>query len=166
MSSTTFIYFWKHDEIPYGVFCNWSPHSIQIDEITFATAEHALMFGKAILFKDEEASKKLITSKDPKEAKSIGRTVKDFDEQIWDQHKFTIMCKVLLAKVNQHKIIKDLLLTTQDATIVEASPLDDIWGIGLGAKKAALVGPSKWKGQNLLGKAWEYVRNEIKKQQS
>ena len=54
-------------------------------------------------------------------------------------------------------------MATGDSILVEASPVDKIWGIGLAADNPDAQNPLKWKGQNMLGFALMEVRDELQK---
>jgi ribA/ribD-fused uncharacterized protein len=123
------------------------------------------MWEKAVYFGDMEIAKKIVETSNPKENKKLGRQVKGFDVEKWSQVNFQFMVDVNYAKYSQSPRLKALLLSTEDKIIVEASPYDTIWGIGLHWEDDDVLDESKWKGQNLLGKALMMVRNEIRKNQ-
>jgi len=72
------------------------------------------------------------------------------------------MVAVNYAKYDQSSRLRNTLLSTEDKIIVEASPYDNIWGIGLHWREDDCLDPAKWKGQNLLGKALMEVRKQLK----
>lgn len=152
-----FVFFWKEYQ-NYGFFSNWSKHSVTENGIRFETLEHYLMYHKAILMGDKSIAKTIINEKEPVKVKNLGRKVSNFDPIKWNEHKFNIMCKGIKLKVKQHSDIKKALLETGDKIIAEASPFDNIWGIGTTAE----LDIKKWKGKNLLGKAWMKVRDSLK----
>ena len=61
----------------------------------------------------------------------------------------------------QNDELRNFLLSTGDKVLVEASPSDRIWGIGLGKNNPDALDPTKWRGQNLLGFALMNVRDSI-----
>ncbi len=130
-----------------------------IDGKTFICNEQWMMYNKAILFNDEETAKKILTSTDQKEIKRLGREVKNFDSGVWNDRKVDIVYKGALAKFSQNPVLKEYLLNTGDAILVEGSPTDCIWGIGLRHS----VNPYEWRGQNLLGFTLMEVRSVLKK---
>jgi ribA/ribD-fused uncharacterized protein len=138
---------------------------IKYKGITFFNSEQAFMWEKAVYFGDMEIAKKIVETSNPKENKKLGRQVKGFDVEKWSQVNFQFMVDVNYAKYSQSPRLKALLLSTEDKIIVEASPYDTIWGIGLHWEDDDVLDESKWKGQNLLGKALMMVRNEIRKNQ-
>ena len=105
---------------------------------------------------------KIIASSDPGEIKQYGREIRGFREDLWNNNKFQIVVKGNEFKFKQNAYAKQILMGTGTKTIVEASPYDKIWGIGLSATDAKKVPESQWPGQNLLGKALMEVRNRLK----
>ncbi len=140
----------------------WWETSFSDDKYSYKTAEHYMMVKKAELFKDLEIVDQIIKSESPKEAKALGRKVKGFDSTIWDSNKMEIVVKGNLLKFGQNKELKDFLLETGNKVIVEASPRDMIWGIGLGETNPKCLNPNTWRGKNLLGFALMEVRDELK----
>ena len=100
---------------------------------------------------------------DPKEMKALGKKVKNFDQVIWDKVKYSIVLNGNYYKFSQNPEMRDFLISTGDKILVEASPLDRIWGIGLSAQDHNANKPEAWKGENLLGFALMEVRDELKK---
>ena len=173
-----YIFFWGAQEKPYGVFSQWHSSKFtanqEIYEIfnkniynanlknkIFDNCEQYMMACKALLFEDITVFNKIIASQDPKKIKSLGRQVKNFDQTIWGLHKYKIVVNCNFLKFSQDKNLKDILMSTQNKIIVEASPLDNIWGIGFKAADA-LANINKW-GENLLGLALVEVREKLRK---
>lgn len=125
------------------------------------TAEHHMMYQKAILFADEGSAKRLLSAKNPGEAKAIGREVSGFDQEIWNEHRFNIVVNANLSKFSSTPKLKEFLLSTGDRVLVEASPVDKIWGIGLAQDNPSCENPNSWKGENLLGFALMEVRDQL-----
>lgn len=121
-----------------------------------------MMAKKAELFGDENAKKKILASKTPGEAKKLGRSVVGFDDDVWLKHRFEIVVSANLAKFSRAPELKAFLLNTGDRVLVEASPVDRIWGIGLAADDPGASDPYKWQGLNLLGFALMCVRDQLK----
>ena len=133
--------------------------------MTFLTTEQYMMYHKAMLFKDKETADKIMLATSPKEQKALGREVKGFDKEIWDENKEKIVEEGNRNKFGHPKEeagMKTKLLDTGDRELVEASPYDRIWGIGFDAEKAE-VHRSEW-GQNLLGEALMRVRSRLREQ--
>ena len=164
-----YIFFWSHEEKKEGevtkkCLSQWYDSSFKIDGILYQTSEQYMMSKKALLFNDNEANLKIMEEKDPKVYKELGRQVKGFSPKIWDEKKFKIVVEGNLAKFSQNEKLKQYLLNTKDKILVEASPYDKIWGIGMDENDKDILNPEKWKGQNLLGKALMKVREIIKKE--
>ena len=158
--SQPLVLFWKADE-ENGWLSNWSPHGFTENDVTFRTAEHYLMYHKAMLMGDEACAKQIIRARTPLAAKELGRCVQNWDEQKWVDTRSEIICRGLRLKIDAHPELKEALAGTGWGLIAEASPYDRIWGIGLGGKSKRAENPQLWQGANLLGKAWMTVRGEI-----
>lgn len=156
-----FFYGHKDDKISEKCLSQMWPCSFAIDGFAYSSAEKYMMHRKALLFGDEEIAEKIILSENPKECKALGRKVKDFDPEIWDNEKYSIAVKGNLAKFSQNEELKDYLLSTGEEELVEASPFDRVWGIGMRKGDPRIGDRSKW-GQNLLGKALMEVRETLR----
>lgn len=146
-----------------GIFSNWAKAMIHKDGNDFYTSEHMFMYGKAVIFDDPESAEKILKVKSPRDAKALGRAVKNFDPKIWDSYKYKIMREAVFEKFKWNLNLKNELVDHKydGLHFVEASPLDRIWGIGFGVEDAFKDGNvGKW-GQNLLGKALDEVRAEF-----
>lgn len=117
------------------------------------------MYQKALLFNDFGVAEQILNETDVRKIKALGRKVKDFDNELWDKHKEDFMYNACYAKFSQNDELKDFLLSTGNCEIVEASPVDNIWGIGFSSDKA-MENVDKW-GQNLLGKILMKVREDL-----
>jgi len=150
-----YVFFWGHQQPKSGVsktcFSQWYEASFEIGGIAYQTAEHFMMAEKARLFGDTDAAHKIVKASNPGEAKRLGRTVVGFDEELWLEKRFQIVVKANLAKFEQNAEIKAYLLSTGNRVLVEASPVDRIWGIGLAVDDPSAQNPNLWKGDNLLG---------------
>ena len=168
-----YTFFWK-GKTPfsqwYGSWLNEGDNvydgSFVIADVMYITAEHYMMAEKARLFKDYETCEKILESFHPGEAKQLGREVKGFKEKVWKKHCKEIVFRGNYAKFTQHKDHKKALLDTDNTLLVEASPNDDIWGIGLNEKRAKDMDPSKWPGLNYLGRVLTKVRDRIRLEES
>ncbi|MFC4120710.1 NADAR family protein [Nonomuraea zeae] len=164
-----FLYFWGHRPardggVGPGCLSQWWPVSFTEGGHTYASAEHYMMAHKAWLFGDEESAERILASGSPGEAKKLGRTVRGFDEATWDAHRFDIVVRGSTAKFGQHPELAGYLLGTVNRVLVEASPLDRVWGIGLAADDPRAAAPSTWQGLNLLGFALMSARNALRDQ--
>lgn len=121
-----------------------------------------MMYRKAVLFNDIECSHKILDAKNPSAAKALGRAVKNFDQEIWNDNCFGIVVEANILKFSQNLAISDFLINTKKRVLVEASPKDTIWGIGLDEKHQGIENPSNWKGKNLLGFALMEARSKLR----
>lgn len=154
-STNTHIYFWR------GIFSNWYPCQFTIDNILFYNTEQAFMYRKAILFDDKETAEKIIAEKDPHLVKKFGREIKDYNDDVWSLARRDAMFKVNLEKFKQNPGLAIQLLDTGDKVLVEASPYDKVWGVGLAEDDDRILDESNWQGTNLLGNVLENVRKHI-----
>lgn len=163
-----FLFFWGHQPSKDGsiiktCMSQWWPVNFEEEGIVYKTAEHYMMVGKAKVFKDDEMIERIIDCETPKEAKAFGREVKNFDAAVRDQHKYQIVVKANVLKFSQNPELKAFLLDTGNRVIVEASPRDLVWGIGLGEHNPKSQNPHTWRGRNLLGFALMEARDELRK---
>ncbi len=120
-----------------------------------------MMAGKARLFGDDETLERILQSPDPEKAKKLGRQTKNFDPNVWKEHCRQIVTEGNAAKFSQNEDLRAYLLGTEDQVIVEASPHDQIWGIGLKATDEKAKHPDTWQGRNLLGFCLMEVRAKV-----
>lgn len=158
----TNIYFWKVTD-QYGFLSNWWICEIDYDGRKFVSSEQLFMYLKAKLFNDDEVAEKIMQTSRQNEIKALGREVKNFDETIWNKHKYELMFIANKAKFRFDYQITDMLLETGDTKLVEASPVDKIWGIGLDAETAKNTPEANWQGQNLLGQVLMDLRDLLRK---
>jgi ribA/ribD-fused uncharacterized protein len=161
-----YLFFWGHQPTRDGsisktCFSQWFEASFVIDGNHYSTAEHYMMAEKARLFGDEEIRSAILKSVHPKQAKDYGRKVRNFDPLLWEQQRLPIVVAGNLAKFQQNPALQSFLLGTGDRILVEASPVDKIWGIGLAADHPNATKPEKWPGLNLLGIALMEVRFQL-----
>ncbi|TDL99679.1 MAG: hypothetical protein C4K58_07035 [Flavobacteriaceae bacterium] len=153
----TYYYFWetKHS------FSQWHKCSFEIGGTTFNSAEQYMMYSKAILFGDIDSANKILESNNVREQKQLGRQVKNFNKEIWDLNATSIVYNGNKEKFKQNKEFLNLLLSTKGQTIVEASPDDNIWGIGLTKDQEESKSIFTWKGTNWLGILLTELREEF-----
>lgn len=158
-----FVYFWGHQPSASGkhVLSQWFERDFTEDGKTYRSAEHYMMAGKARLFGDLMTEARVLAAGHPREAKGMGRQVQPFDQAVWEQHRFEIVVRGSVAKFSDPEL-KEYLLGTGDRVLVEASPLDKIWGIGLAADDDRAADPARWNGLNLLGFALMEVRARLR----
>ncbi|KAL2065719.1 hypothetical protein VTL71DRAFT_3389 [Oculimacula yallundae] len=157
---------------PEVCFQQWYPSPFTDSELTvdsgngetsspsFKTSEHYMMYCKAMLFGDEITAKKILEAEGPGEAKALGRVAGPFDQQKWDSSCDAIVEQGNFLKFSQNPALRDILLSTGDKVIVEASPSDRIWGVGFDAEHAE--GREEEWGQNKLGEALMRVRRRLR----
>jgi ribA/ribD-fused uncharacterized protein len=161
---TEYLLFWGHKpsndgSITNTCFSQWWVSPFTVEGITYPTAEHWMMAEKARLFDDKVQLANILATKKPAAAKSFGRKVENFDPSVWDAQKGDIVIKGNVHKFSQNLDLKAFLLATGSKIIVEASPVDRIWGIGLPPDNPYSWQPEKWQGRNLLGFALMEVRD-------
>ena len=125
--------------------------SFEVQGGSFNCAEQWMMMGKAAVFNDEEIAEQIFESTDPKVMKQLGRQVKNFDEDVWVKSRLGIVYLGNYMKFSQNPELKKKLLATKGKILVEASPYDKIWGVGLSKDDKRIRWPSEWLGLNLLG---------------
>ncbi len=152
-----FTFFWN------GHFSQWHPCKFKDDitNISFNCAEQYMMYAKAIFFKDLHSAVKIIDSKSPREQKALGRKVHNFNEGKWND-----ICKDIVAygnflKFSQNPALLDKLIATQGTILVEASPYDKVWGIGLSETDPRARHIKTWQGKNWLGEILTNLRDDF-----
>jgi len=157
-----FTFFWGIKD----PFSNFHPATLVLNgeddfvegQCVFKSSEHAFMYLKALTFGDIETAEKILICPSPADAKHLGRQVENFDPEIWDEISYEIMRVVNMAKYSQNENLKQLLLSTRGTELVEASPVDKIWGIGLAAEDPRANDKLQWLGENRLGNVLMRVR--------
>ncbi|MFP9115770.1 NADAR family protein [Flavobacterium sp. RHBU_3] len=162
-----YLFFWGHQpskdgSITKSCFSQWWEADFTINGITYPSAEHWMMAKKAELFNDSETLEKILACTSPVEAKKLGREVQNYNEEAWLENRYEIVKEGNLHKFSQNADLKSFLLSTGNSVIVEASPVDNIWGIGLAADSKKALNPAEWRGPNLLGFALMEVRDALK----
>ncbi|MFG2334566.1 NADAR family protein [Streptomyces sp. NPDC048604] len=162
-----FLHFWGHRPRPDGqlsasCMSQWWPSPFEVDGIRYATAEHWMMAGKARLFGDAEAERAALEAKSPAAAKKAGRLVRGFDDAVWERERYGIVVAGSVHKFGSDEALRAFLLGTGGRVLVEASPLDRIWGIGLAADDPRAGDPTRWRGLNLLGFALMEARERLR----
>ena len=151
----TFTFFWK------SPLSQWHHAPFVIGGIRFTHGEQFMMYAKALLFGDRAAAQHILTAATPREQQAIGRTVQGFDEAIWILFREGIVYDGNYARFAQNVQQRELLLATRGTTLVEASPHDLVWGIGLAADDPRALDRSQWRGLNLLGQTLTRVREAL-----
>ncbi|MEJ1198776.1 MULTISPECIES: NADAR family protein [unclassified Streptomyces] len=162
-----YLCFWGHRPLPDGrigpsCLSQWWPSPFTVAGVEYATAEHWMMAGKARLFGDAEAERRVLAADHPAEAKKAGRLVRGFDETVWERERFRIVVEGSVHKFASDPTLRAFLLNTGERVLVEASPVDRVWGIGLTADDEAATDPERWRGPNLLGFALMTARGRLR----
>ncbi|MBX7228444.1 MAG: NADAR family protein [Burkholderiaceae bacterium] len=157
-----FVFFWGHQPATSGVtascFSQWYGAPFEVAGERYPTAEHYMMAEKAVLFGDINIRRQILQAPNPGAAKALGRRVLGFDEGTWTKERFAIVCRANLAKFSQNRELGEFLAHTGRRVLVEASPVDRVWGIGLAQDDERANNPNLWRGLNLLGFALMHAR--------
>ena len=161
-----YLCFWGHtpkqkNVVDKSCLSQWFPAHFDVDDVHYRNTEQYMMAQKAKLFGDDEIFEKILQTTSPKEIKALGRLVKNYQDDIWIEHRYKIVLRGNVEKFSQNVELKQFLLHTSNKVIVEASPYDKVWGIGLSADDGNAEKPLQWKGLNLLGFALMDVRKQL-----
>src|ERR1035437_4885004 len=156
MEQKKFTFFWG------GIFSNFHKKNFVVDGKTFNCNEQWMMTCKAKLFKDNESEEKIRRLSEPKEQKKAGRNVKNFNKIKWDELAKEAVYVGAFHKFSQNKELREAL-NKSEGELVEASPFDKIWGIGLDAKDPLSQNKATWRGTNWLGEVLTELRDDLKK---
>ncbi len=149
----SFTFFWN------GPFSQWYPARMVVDGKVYNCAQQDMMAEKARLFNDDETLAAIMKAKTPKEQKALGRKVKNFNADKWNAVVRDVVFRGNMMKFCQHDDLRKLLLDTAGTELVEASPHDQVWGIGLAADHPDAQDKTKWRGKNWLGQVLTNLRN-------
>jgi len=161
-----FLLFWGHTPLPNGkispsCFSQWWMGDFEVDGVRYSCAEQYMMAEKARLFNDERALTKIMNATSPANMKAYGREVRNFRDSVWNSNCVRIVKAANTAKFSQNPELLEFLLGTEGKILVEASPYDKIWGIGMEKNDPNAKNPQRWRGKNLLGFALTEVRDEL-----
>ena len=160
-----FTFFWD------GPFSQWEPAYFEVDDIEYNCAEQFMMAEKARLFDDQETLEMIMDTDVPATQKALGRQVSGFSKSDWEDDEETdngrpycwnVVWRGNMAKFGQNAYLLETLLATEGTTLVEASPEDRIWGIGLAAGDPGCYSRDTWQGLNWLGEILTDVREHLK----
>lgn len=144
-----------------GPFSQWEYSPFVIGEVSYNCCEQYMMAQKALLFEDQESYEKIMSTSSPKDQKAYGREVKKFDKDKWETVCKQIVYEGNYAKFSQNEDYLKELLATQGTELVEASPDDRIWGIGLHERDKRVHDKTQWQGTNWLGEIITLVRDHM-----
>jgi hypothetical protein len=151
-----YFFFWGEEP-----FSQWSPSEFTIDGIVYSCAEQYMMAEKARFFGDEDILADIMEATHPRDQKKLGRRVKNFSVERWNNVVRDIVYEGNHAKFTQNPEMKERLFATYPKILVEASPYDMIWGIGLSDFQARTTPPDQWKGSNWLGVELTALRDDL-----
>lgn len=160
-SDNKFVFFY-HEFDENGYMSNWYKSDFIVNGKKYCCNEQYMMEQKVLLFGDTETAEKIMHETDQMTIKNLGKAAKGFNERIWNGNKQIIMYRGLMAKFTQNVELRETLVSTGNAILVEASPTDHVWGIEMSADDPDALDMNKWKGENLLGFALMAVRYELK----
>jgi ribA/ribD-fused uncharacterized protein len=160
-----FLFFW-HSDSP---FSQWHSSPFVASGMfgadttvkPFINAEQWMMYNKALLFGDVTCAELILKTRLPRDMKQLGRKVKNFNEHVWKMNRENIVLQGNRYKFDQHPALMKQLLDTRGLTLVEASPHDTIWGIGLRDDDPRAQQRATWNGSNLLGHALTQLRDQL-----
>lgn len=144
-----------------GVLSQWHHSPFMVKDVMFNNCEQFMMFQKATVFGDMETASKILEATHPRECKELGRKVRNFNQEIWDQIKQGIVFSGNYHKFNFHKEMRDVLFETKGLLLVEANKFDSIWGVGMDVDDPDIMDRDKWRGKNLLGLSLTCVREAL-----
>ena len=157
-----FVFFWRHSGATEGCLSQWYPIPFVVVAVCYNCAEQYMMAEKARIFGDVKTLEQIMASYNPGDMKQLGRRVRNFNSYVWDANRSDVVMTASLAKFSQNPKLREFLLSTGDRILVEASPYDRIWGIGLAADAPDATVPARWHGDNRLGFILMEVRDMLR----
>ena len=130
---------------PFGGFSNFSQDMFMINGVSWPTVEH---YYQAMKHDDLEFREQIRSCHSPKEAKNLAYKLPA--KGGWDDERYSVMRDGLRAKFTQHDDLRELLLSTGDAVLIENSPSDYFWGCG-----------ADGSGKNMLGNMLMELRESL-----
>ncbi len=152
--------FHNPDEVN-GYLSNWYLSDFEIEGVKYSSMEQYMMYQKAVLFNDREVAQQILETSDVGKIKALGRSVKGYDDLLWNGLRQIIVYKGLTEKFRQNEALKEKLLATGSGILAECAVQDRVWGIGLSMKDDKRFDMHEWQGQNLLGFSLMCVREEL-----
>lgn len=164
--SFEYLHFWGQSQRADGTvtascFSQWYPSRFEVDGVVYPSAEHFMMAEKARVFDDQRTVEQVLVAPTPNDAKSLGRRIAGYDDARWEAHRFDAVGRGNEAKFSQSRPLRNFLAGTTPRVLVEGSPVDAIWGIGMAAGDLRAGDPTQWQGLNLLGFALMMVRDRL-----
>jgi len=133
----------------YGELSNFAPYPITIRGKKWPSSEH---FFQAMKFKDQKLRETIRRARSPFEAARLGRNRRSKIRRDWESVKVGIMREAIEAKFLQNMELKEMLLGTGDAKLIEHTENDSYWGDG-----------GNGTGNNMLGKLLMELRDSLRK---
>ncbi|KHN74410.1 Uncharacterized protein Tcan_15846 [Toxocara canis] len=127
----------------------------------FNCTEQYYMYHKALSSGDLETANEIMKEREARKIKMLGKNVKNFDQNKWDSLSEDVMWRGNIAKYTQNDDLRKKLFCTHGSILVECSPTDAIWGIGMDIHEPDAVDPAKWRGQNKLGHILTRIREHL-----
>ena len=155
------VFFHKPEE-PCGYLSNWYPSPFDLDGIRFSSAEQYIMYRKCMLFGDEPAAKAVLATDDPEKQQAIGRNASGYMEPVWAGARQMAAFRAVMAKFSQNHNLKQKLLDTGDAYLVECAGSDRVWACGIRLADDRRYNAANWTGSNILGFLLMEVRKLLK----
>jgi ribA/ribD-fused uncharacterized protein len=146
-----------------GFLSNWAdtPFLDTRSGDPYNCAEQYMMYKKALLFNDLDIAQKIMKKTFPGDQKALGRKIKNFNKEVWDNHARQIVYEGCFYKFTQNEDAYNYLMETKGYYLVEASPTDTVWGVGLGGYDKEIEDPSNWQGTNWLGQVLTALREDL-----
>lgn len=159
-----FVFFWGPGEskLPKACFNQWHNAAFHHNNFLFASAEQAMMAEKAYMFKDLGTLQQILECVNPRAVKALGRMVQGYNDLRWAAHRLQLVVDINYEKFSQNHDMREVLLATGSAILVEASRVDKVWGIGMAEDNQNCTNPNLWHGTNLLGEALMIVREQLR----
>ena len=145
----------------YCPLSNHSPAPFTINKKDYNSSEQMFLSEKCITFGQTAAAQNIMCMDDPGKMVQEAKVCRGYNEK-WDMEQEDIMLTAILGKFTQNEEHEKFLLSTGDKILVEGSPYDSTWGVGLAFNDPAIDNSQNWKGDNLLGKALMTARRLIK----
>lgn len=144
-----------------GYLSNWYLSNFTVDGVQFTSMEQYMMYKKADLFHDKDAASQILNTSNVRQIKAIGRSVKNYNDVLWNGMRQIIVYQGLLEKFKQNKTLRQQLIKTHPHLLAECAVQDRIWGIGLSMRDDRRLHIEEWRGQNLLGFSLMMVREAL-----
>ncbi|VTU42571.1 MULTISPECIES: NADAR family protein [unclassified Variovorax] len=144
---------------------NWNIGKFTSRGIDFNCSEQLMMYRKAELFGDATSMAAILVEPDPREQKALGRAVSGFVKPIWDAASEAVLFEGLFDKFTQVASAHGVLMASEEKLIIEASPTDRLYGVGLAAYDPRILDTETWRGANRLGYLLMRVRSAIRSAQ-